>query len=957
MERGVRLPAGTVTFLFSDIEGSTRLLQQLGDGYARLLAKYREVLRSAAAAHGGHEVDTSGDACFFAFPRVVDAVAAAIHAQRGLAGETWPPGAILRCRMGIHIGEPSTHEGNYVGIDVHRAARICDAAHGGQILTSDAVRVVLEQTVPPGVSLKLLGEFRLKDLLRPERLFQVEHPDLPMSFPPLRTLDAHPNNLPLQPTPFIGRSKELAQTRAALLDEGVRLLTLTGPGGTGKTRLALQLAAQVIDVFHHGAFFVPLAHVTDPAMIVPSIAQVLGVNETPGRLLLDNLQEYLKDKQLVLVLDNLEQILQSAVLIDGLLAGCPGLRFVATSRERLHLSWEREFPVPALELPPKWKGDLDAVAGSTAVVLFVNRCRAVQPNFTLTPENAEGVVTICTRLEGLPLAIELAAARIKILTPTEIVERLDEQFRLLRGGPRDAPQRHQSLQAAMSWSYQLLSPEEQRLFRRLAVFRGGFALEAAEAIADDVDVLDRLSSLIDKSLLQRTVGTTGVARFLMIETIREYGTERLVAERELEAIRTRHARHFAEVAAELESRLLETLEEPLLARGVRDLANLRAALEWAVQSEDTPAAVRLGVGFGWLMYTRGYHTEGRARLAPVLSTPLDTDEHMGARLMFPAGVLAWSQGDAGQARRWLERARSVFQSHNDAKREAGVISFLGHLARSEGHIDQAAELHQNALVMFRAIKNEEGMAWALHDLGLAARDRGADDEAATLQEQSLAVFRKLGYRWGSAWALWNLGILAHRRGDSAGAAERFRHSLDLYRDVDDRRGIALCLEGLAGVAFTVGRTRDATRVLAAAEALRAGLGTSLAHASRSDYDRTVAGLKAALPRGEFEQEWRAGSQLDGDEVIQLALDAAQTPAPAQAAPSAGSVDPLSAREREVAALVARGLSNREIAAKLHIAERTAITHIEHIMNKLGLHSRAQIAAWAVRRGLDIPANS
>jgi len=954
----MKLPSGTVTFLFTDIEGSTRLLQHLGDRYADVLSAYRQILRTSANKFSGQEVDTAGDASFFAFARVTDAVAAAVDAQHALDTHPWPEGTTVRSRMGIHTGQPLTSEGDYVGIDVHRAARICEAAHGGQILASDATRIVLEQTPPEAVTLKSMGEHRLKDLLRPEQLFQVVHPDLRESFPPLRTLDAHPHNLPPQPTPLIGREAELDQTRAVLLDEGVRLLTLTGPGGTGKTRLALQLAAQVIDRFRHGAFFVPLAHISDPEMVIPSVAQALGVNETPGRPLLHNLQEYLADKQTLLLLDNLEQLQQAPFVVDRLLAASAELKIIATSRERLRLSWEHEFPVPMLEVPQHWKGDLDALSRNSAVALFVSRCRFVQRDFSLTLENAEAVATICARLEGLPLAIELAAARIKILSPQEIATRLHDQLRLLRGGPRDAPERHQSLQAAISWSYALLAPEEQRLFRRLAVFRGGFALESAEAIGDDdqTDVLDVLSSLVDKSLLRRIGAPGGATRFLVLETIREYGVERLAAEDELGQIKTAHARHFADLADHAEEHLNDPEEEAWMQRMGRDLENLRAAVDWSLQSEDRSAAARLGIGFGWLMYLRGYLTEGRARVSQILDKVSD-EPPLRARLMFTAGVLAWSLGDFDTAQGWLEGALRLFRKHGDAKRQAGASAFLGHVARSRGRLDEANQLHHTALETYRSIGNEKGVAWALYDLGLAARDRGQGDDARALHDQSLALFRKLGYRWGMAWALWNLGVLAHRRGTDAEARDHFRESLELYRALEDRRGIAQCLEGLATVIFVAGRPADAGRLLAAADALRAGLGAPLAQSDRREYDRTLEGLKAALPPAEFEEVWRIGRTLDLDAAIQLTLDAPGSPGPVMPRQAVKGRDTLTPREREVAVLIARGLSNREIAAKLRVAERTAISHVEHIMNKLGIHSRAQIAAWAVRQGFDVPADS
>jgi predicted ATPase/class 3 adenylate cyclase/DNA-binding CsgD family transcriptional regulator len=954
----MKLPAGTVTFLFTDIEGSTRLLQELGDQYAELLSGCREILRSAATSHGGQEIDSPGDACFFAFPRVSDAVAAAVDAQRALGTRMWPEGKTARPRMGIHTGEPMAREGDYVGIDVHRAARICNAAHGGQILISDATRIVLEQVLPKGVTLKLLGEHRLKDLLRPERLFQVVHPDLPESFPPLRTLDAHPNNLPLQPTAFIGREAELMRTRTALLKEGARLLTLTGAGGIGKTRLALQLAAEVIDQFHHGAFFVPLAHITDPHMIVPSIAKVLGVNETPGRTLLHNLQEYLHDKQTLLALDNLEQVIEAASVIDQLLAACPELKIVATSRERLRLSWEREFPVPMLEIPERRKDTLDIVSRNPAVALFVNRCRFVQPEFALTPANVEAVATICIRLEGLPLAIELAAARIKILTPEEIARRLDDQSHLLRGAPRDAPQRHQSLQAAISWSYELLTPDEQRLFRSLAVFRGGFALESAEAVGsgNKLDVLDGLTSLVDKSLLRRTIVPDGSTRFLMLETIREYGVEQLVAAGEIDAARTRHANYFASLAEQMEPSLASAQTEVWFQRLWRDTENLRSALDWSLRSSGSISA-QLGSGLGWLFYVHGHLTEGRARIEQILRAPGGgVDDLLRARVLLPAGVLAWSLGEWHQASAWLEQSLGVFRQHSDARREAMATAFIGHVARSRGEFEEASKYYQTALAIYRSLGNEWGIAWALFDLGTAARDQNSNDEAAALHEQSLALFRKLGYRWGSAWALWNLGILAHRRGDDDRARELLAESLALYRALDDRRGIAQSLEGLAAVAFVAGRLPEAVRVLSAAAALRAGLGAPIALADRREYDRVLEGVKASMASSEFEREWSTGRSLEPDDAIQLALDAAQPPIP-RARLIEKPKSPLTPREHEVAALISRGLSNREIAAKLSVAERTAISHVEHIMNKLGLHSRAQIAAWAVRHGFDLPADS
>lgn len=959
----MKLPSGTVTFLFTDIEGSTRLLQHLGDRYAGLLSAYREILRTSATKFRGQKVDTAGDASFFAFARVTDAVAAAVDAQLALDTHGWPEGTTVRSRMGIHTGQPLTNEGDYVGIDVHRAARICEAAHGGQILLSDATRMILEQAPAEGISVTDLGEHRLKDLQRPERLFQVLHPDLPTMFPALRTLDAYSHNLPPQPTQFVGRERELEATRQALLRDEVRLLTLTGAGGIGKTRLALQLAAEMIDRFQHGAYFIPLAHINNPDLAVTSIAQVLGVGEIPGHPLLDNLEEYLRNRQTLLILDNLEQVIDAAAHIDRLLGGCRDLKIIATSRERLRLRWEREFPLLPFEVPKGSPKELAQFLENPSVLLFVDRCRFVQPEFALTPDNTAAIAEICIRLEGLPLAIELAAARVKMLTPQEIAHRLQDQFRLLRAGPRDAPERHQSLQAAVSWSYALLAPEEQRLFRRLAVFRGGFMLESAEAMGTEsgIDVLDGLSSLIDKSLLRRIGAQDGATRFLMLETIREFGMERLAAEGELEESRTHHAAHFADLADRTEASLITPDEEARMERLWRDAENLRTALDWTLQSGDAHTASRLGAAMGWLFYLHGYLTEGRSRLDQILQAASRVDGALRGRLLLSAGALAWSVGDFNQAQTWLEQGLPLCEQYGTSTDRAATLAFIGHTARSLERFDEASQRYQAALTIYREQHNDVGIAWALFDLGMAARDRGKIDEALALHEQSLALFRKAGYRWGIAWTLWNLGVLAHRRGEDVAARERFSESLELYRALDDRRGVAQSFEGLAAVLFVAGRLRESARVLSAADALRVGLGAPLARSDRQEYDRTLESLKAALSTGDFNEEWRLGRTLDPDAVVQMALEAARTAPAAAGAPEVRKIEKerqrLTSREREVATLVARGLSNRDIAAKLGLAERTAISHIEHIMNKLGLHSRAQIAAWAVRQGLDVPADS
>ncbi len=764
------------------------------------------------------------------------------------------------------------------------------------------------------------------------------------------------NNLPLQVTSFIGREREITEVKRLL--STTRLLTLTGVGGTGKTRLALQAASEALEGFTDGVWMAEFAALSEPALVVKTVASALGVPEQPGRSLMETLMDHLSSKSLLLLFDNCEHLLSAcAQLANTLMRGCPRLRILATSREQLGIANELTYRVPSLSLPdPHSLPNSENLAQYEAIRLFMERAGSCDPGFTVTESNASAVAQVCHRLDGIPLAIELAASRIKVLTPHEIVQRLDDQFGLLRGGPRDAPERHQSLQAAISWSYELLTPDEQRLFRRLAVFRGGFALESAEAVCGDgVDILDGLSSLIDKSLLRRVAGLGETARFLMLETIREYGIERLAAEGELDGTRRRHAEHFAALAEQAELDMGAAYEERWRHRLWRDIENVRTAVDWSLRSSPQTSA-RLGGGLGWLFYNHGHLTEGRIRIEQILQTIDDVDDHLRSKVLFQGGVLAMSLGEWDQARVRLEQSLVLFRRYGDAKREAMATAMIGHVSRSTGEYEEASKHYQTALGIYRRLGSQWGIAWALFDLGMAARDQGHDDEAVALHEQSLALFRTQGYRWGTAWQLWSLGALAHRRGNDALARENFAESLALYRALDDRRGIAQSLEGLATIVFVAGRMNETARVLSAAAAVRAELGAPLAFSDRREYDRMLESVKVSVSAEEFEREWSSGRSFEPDDAIRFALDAAQHAITRGRSPKK-SRDPLTSREREVATLIARGLSNRAIATKLSISERTSISHVEHIMNKLGLHSRAQIAVWAVRHGLDLPAES
>jgi predicted ATPase/class 3 adenylate cyclase len=555
------LPTGTVTLLFTDVEGSTRLLHLLGERYADVLAECRALLRGVFLEFDGHEVDTQGDAFFIAFARASDAVAAAVEAQHALSSHCWPDGVTVRVRMGLHTGEPQRSSEGYVGLDVHHAARIMSAGHGGQVLLSQTTRDLVEQTLPEGISVRDLGAYRLKDLQHPSQLFQLVIPGLPADFPPLKTLDNYPNNLPLQPTPFLGREKEVDAVQQLLLRDSSRLVTLTGPGGIGKTRLALQVAAELTEHFRDGTWFVSLAPLSDPDLVIPTISQALGLPEAREQSPLEHLKHALKEKQTLLLLDNFEQVGAAALAVADLLTGCPRLKVLVTSREGLHLRAEHAYAVPPLRLPePKHLPDLVALCQYEAVALFIERAQTVTSEFQVSTANAPAVAEICVRLDGLPLAIELAAARIRLFSPQALLTRLGQRLPLLTSSARDVPARQQTLRQTIQWSYDLLTTAEQRLFRRLAVFVGGCTMQAVEKVAEDVaekqtSVLDTVTSLLDKNLLRQTEQEDGEPWFVMLETIREFGLEALAERGELEAVRYTHAEYSLQLAEEAEPEL------------------------------------------------------------------------------------------------------------------------------------------------------------------------------------------------------------------------------------------------------------------------------------------------------------------------------------------------------------------------------------------------------------------
>jgi predicted ATPase/class 3 adenylate cyclase/Flp pilus assembly protein TadD len=795
------LPTGTVTFLFTDIEGSTRLLQQLGDRYADVLAEHRRLLRATVKERAGQEVETQGDAFFFAFSRARDAVMACVAAQKAVIAHPWPEGGTVRIRMGLHTGEPLSVGTGYVGMDVHRAARICAAGHGGQILVSRAVGDLVAADLPAGVSLRDLGEHRLKDLKSPEHLLQVVHPDLLTDFPPLKSLDARPNNLPIQLTSFIGREHEIMEVKKLL--STARLLTLSGAGGVGKTRVAIQVAAELLETFEDGVWMVELVGLSDPALVPHTVASALRVREQSGRPPLTTLADFLQPKHVLLVLDNCEHLVTACgQLAEALLRVCPTLRILATSREALSIPGEAIWRVPSLSLPdPRGPQSPEALTRYEAVRLFVERAVFSQPGFALIRSTAPAVVQICCRLDGIPLAIELAAARTKVLAVEQIAARLDDRFQLLAGGSRTVLPRHRTLRAAMDWSYDLLLEPERVLLRRLSVFAGGWTLEAAEAVCsgDGVEkavVLDLLTQLVDKSLLVAET-QNGEARYRLLETVRQYGRDRLVESGESDRLHTSHL-HFFLRQAEAVQNLSGPAEDVWRQRMETEHDNMRATLEWSWAKQDTEATLRLAAALASFWNVRGYWTEGRKWLEAALAATSGASSILRGEAFDAAGALAWFQGDIGCAVARFEESIALSRALGNKEGMTDALRHLGIVAYRQGNYGRATALLEESLGLSRELGHKA--PFTLHLLGIVARLRGEYEQAEALGREALALNQELGNKRHTALSLDSLGLLAYYRGNYPQAHALCEEGLALNREQGDKFGIAGSLNSLALVA-------------------------------------------------------------------------------------------------------------------------------------------------------------
>lgn len=822
------LPTGTVTFLYTDIEGSTRLLQALEEQYADVVAEQRRQVIEGVQSHVGVVVDAVGDNVFAAFARAKDAAAAAVEIQRSIVTYHWPTSGPVRVRMGLHTGEPVRVEAGYVGIDVHRAARIGAAGHGGQILLSQTTRELIADELPLGAHLRDLGQHRLKDLARPLHLYQLSVPDLPSDFPSLKTLSVLPNNLPNLLTTFVGRDREMADIKEKLKRN--RLVTLVGIGGGGKTRLALQVAADLLDTYPDGVWLAELTTLTDAALISHTAASILGIREEPGRPILQTLLDYLKPRKLLLILDSCEHLLrETAGLAHTVLHASPNLHILATSREPLHVKGEATYLVSSLRVPDTSAVTDEQLVEFEATQLFIDRAVAVLPTFTPQGEKAETVATICRRLDGIPLAIELAASRIRALSLEQIAERLDDRFALLIGPRVDDPQ-HQTLQATMDWSYDLLSPHEQVAMRRVAVFHGGFTLDAADRVCgdellDSAEMLDLVTNLVDKSLIQYQHEK---ARYDLLETVRQYAWNRLQKAGETQQVRARHLDFFLNLAETADLHLRTAEAAAWLDRIEVEHDNLRAALRWSFERADVASAARIGAAGWWFWLVRGHWSEGLDWLDRILRGI--GQAAIRAKILNGAAMLAEYQSDYERAEAFADEALAFCQGLNDNPGVAHALGSLAEIQRARGEYDLVVALAERSIALFHAVGDLWGGAFSRLVLG-STIERDDRSRAVSLLEESLRLFRIVGDPWGTVNALTRLGRTARAQGDYARAAALFTECRVLSEQLRDDRGVAAALAQLGFVMRMRGDYDIARKLVTQSLALFERLG----HKSLSTY--------------------------------------------------------------------------------------------------------------------------
>lgn len=930
-------PTGTITFLFSDIEGSTKLWDTYPSIMQVAVARHDALLRQAVQENHGYLFKTTGDGIAAAFSTAEQGLAMALAAQQALATEVWTEPVVLRSRMGLHTGAAQLRDGDYFGPTLNRCARLMSAGHGGQILLSDATQELCRDVLPAYATLLVLGEHRLKDLIRPETIYQLIHPTLVEVFPALRTLNnpALPNNLPQQLTSFIGREKPLADV-AELLGK-TRLLTLTGIGGTGKTRLSLQVAADALEQYPDGVWLIELASVSEPTLVPQTIASVLGLKEQSGQTISQTLIEHLKEKCLLLVLDNCEHLVSACANIAALLLrSCPSVKILASSREALGIAGEQVYRVPSLSLPDPQQGKaatVESLSQFESVRLFIDRAQAVKPDFAVTNANAPALAQLCFRLDGIPLALELAAARARSMAVEQINERLDQRFRLLTGGDRSALPRQQTLRALIDWSYDLLSESERILLARLSIFAGGWTLSAAESACgfepvEDWEVLDILVSLADKSLVITDIENAD-SRYRMLETVRQYAHEKLgESSQETETVRERHVDWCVALLEEAKPKLQSPEQVAWLDRLELEHDNIRTAFDTCArgtgdENKRALAGLRLAGAAKGFWQIRGYLSEGHEQTSRALETrqtlqlSITWDSHLPvkkaiAEALRTSGGLAYTQGNYSAARSFYEESLAIMRELNDRigiglllgdlgstatlqgdlprarllledslniHRENGnraqiaiASGNLGNIAAMGGDYSVAHSLFEEALTIHRELGNLDTASNVLGNMGNAMQEQGDYAAAQSLYEESLALARQVGNKLTMAFNLCSLGNIVAIQG-SYGAAHSYTvESLVLFHELSNKRGISYSLEGMSLIVKNTGTIRNAVILMAAAGALREIFGAPRTQQEQADTDAMLTSMRSQLSDDEFATTWAEGNALSWEQAVEFALN-------------------------------------------------------------------------------------
>jgi predicted ATPase/class 3 adenylate cyclase len=910
--------AQTLTFLFTDIEGSTVLLRRLGDGYAQVLTDHQRLVRDALAAHDGREVDTQGDAFFAVFSSARACVSAAIMMQQALIAHAWPDGGIVRVRMGIHSGEASGTPAGLVGFDVHRAARIAAAAHGGQIVLSETTAALLRDSLPEGARLKDLGAHRFKDLGHPEQIFQLVAPGLPLAFPPPRTLGdpTPPHNLPAQVSAFIGREAELDEVRRLIT--AFRLVTLTGSGGVGKTRLAVQAAAALIDASGDGVWFADLAPLHDPELVAGTVASVLGIPEDPGRTTVSTLVEAIGERSMLVLLDNCEHVIDAcAKLADMLLRDCPAVRLLATSREPLDIGGEHVHRVPSLNTPGD-DDDAETIRSAEAVRLFADRAAQHGVELTWDERTASVAGRICRRLDGTPLAIELAAARLRVMSVTELDARLDQRFAILTGGSRTAMPRQQTLLAMLDWSWELLHGAERHVLARLSVFAGGFGLAAAEAVAAGADVLTGdivglLGALVDKNLVQFDDADGGPARYRLQETVRQYAARKLeglgpaVADDAWSA----HRNQYLALAEEAAPQLVGRDQSQWLDRLDTEFGNIRAAIGYSLRQRDAASGLRLTVALREFWKARGHATEGIESLRALLDLPAPeeqallrarglaaaaylleqtgsyaiaeeycteglviartaADGRLVADLSYLRALVLLRRGQPGQALPIIESGLSLARQHKEPHLTAHLLEARSFALDLQGDHAGAARDARESVLLSRQAGDRRHVGTMLGNLGYVELSLGELDAARAHLAESLDIARALNDRYGVVYQALNLGLAEYLSGSLAAAEELFTESLHLAARLRIRASIGYALVGLAMAGSRRADMGRSARLHGAAAEALAVLEETIEPLEGELRDRDCQRLRAAMGTEAFEAEYAAGRALTPDEALALA---------------------------------------------------------------------------------------